>query len=445
MRAIILPFIILSLCFYGCKSHSNSGDAGHAHETTEEHAAHSHEGEGHKHEGEDHKCDGHDHEGEEHKHEGEDHKCDGHDHEGKEHNHEGEGHDHEHEAEAGAAHSDEIIFTKAQAAKTDFEVKEIQPGTFNQVIKSTGQIQAAPGDESVIVATSNGVISYNSNITEGRAVNKGQTLFSIASKNMAEGDLYSKVRGTYDKAKAEYERAESLVKDKIISQREFEAIRLDYENARLAFDAIAGTHTGKGVGVVSPLGGYIKNILVKEGEYVTTGQALGTVSQNKRLILRAEVSEKHYNSLKNINSANFKTPYDNKVYVLSELNGKILSFGKASNTNNFYIPVSFEFDNKGDVIPGTFTEVYLISAPVENALAIPASALTNEMGLFYVYVQLDDEGYRKQEVSVGANNGREVQIIKGLQPGDRVVTKGAYQVKMASASGAIPHGHSHEH
>ena len=65
------------------------------------------------------------------------------------------------------------------------------------------------------------------------------------------------------------------------------------------------------------------------------------------------------------------------------------------------------------------------------------------MGIFYVYVQLDEEGYRKQEVKTGASNGKEMQIISGLQPGDRVVTKGAYQVKMASASGAIPHGHEH--
>ena len=89
-------------------------------------------------------------------------------------------------------------------------------------------------------------------------------------------------------------------------------------------------------------------------------------------------------------------------------------------------------------------EIYLISKPMENALAIPVSALTNELGTFYVYVQVDEEGYRKQEVTLGANNGKEVQVLKGLRFGDRVVTQGAYQVKMASASGAIP-GHSHSH
>ena len=42
-------------------------------------------------------------------------------------------------------------------------------------------------------------------------------------------------------------------------------------------------------------------------------------------------------------------------------------------------------------------------------------------------------------------DGKQVQILKGLHTGERLVTRGAYQVKMASASGTIPHGHSHEH
>ena len=361
------------------------------------------------------------------------------------HCHDHEHADHNHESEE-AKHSDEIIFPKAQAAKTTFEVREIQPASFNQVVKTTGQILAAPGDEAVIVATSNGVVSFTSNkLTEGTKVQKGQSLFQISSKNIAEGDYYTKVKATYEAAKASYDRAESLVKDKIISQKEFENTKLEFENAKTAYDAVSNNKTAKGVSVNAPINGHVKNILVKEGEYITIGQPLATVSQNQRLVLRAEVSQRYYNAMQSIKSANFKTPYDNKVYSLEDLNGRLLSFGKTSNENLFFIPVSFEFDNKGEVIPGSFVEVYLISAPIENTLSIPVSALTNEMGTHYVYVQIDEEGYRKQEVALGANNGKEVQIIKGLHPGDRVVTQGAYQVKMASASGAIPHGHSHEH
>ena len=396
MRAIIYAITILAISLWGCKNQSSQDK--HNHSETETHAGHNHEE-----------------------------------------------HDHCHESEE-AKHSDEIIFPKAQAAKTTFEVREIQPASFNQVVKTTGQILAAPGDEAVIVATSNGVVSFTSNkLTEGTKVQKGQSLFQISSKNIAEGDYYTKVKATYEAAKASYDRAESLVKDKIISQKEFENTKLEFENAKTAYDAVSNNKTAKGVSVNAPINGHVKNILVKEGEYITIGQPLATVSQNQRLVLRAEVSQRYYNAMQSIKSANFKTPYDNKVYSLEDLNGRLLSFGKTSNENLFFIPVSFEFDNKGEVIPGSFVEVYLISAPIENTLSIPVSALTNEMGTHYVYVQIDEEGYRKQEVALGANNGKEVQIIKGLHPGDRVVTQGAYQVKMASASGAIPHGHSHEH
>ena len=414
MRTIIYAITILAISLWGCKNQSSKDK--HTHSATETHAGHDHEGHDHEHEGHDHE-----HEtGEEHA-----------------------GHSHESEE---TKHSDEIIFPKAQAAKTTFEVREIQPASFNQVVKTTGQVLAAPGDEAVIVATSNGVVSFSSNkLTEGTKVQKGQSLFQISSKDIAEGDYYTKVKATYEAAKASYDRAEALVKDKIISQKEFESIKLEFENAKTAYDAVSNNKTAKGVSVNAPINGHMKNILVKEGEYITVGQPIATVSQNQRLVLRAEVSQRYYNAMQSVKSANFKTPYDNKVYSLEDLNGRLLSFGKTSNENSFFIPVSFEFDNKGEVIPGSFVEVYLISAPIENTLSIPVSALTNEMGIHYVYVQIDEEGYRKQEVALGANNGKEVQIIKGLHPGDRVVTKGAYQVKMASASGAIPHGHSHEH
>ena len=72
------------------------------------------------------------------------------------------------------------------------------------------------------------------------------------------------------------------------------------------------------------------------------------------------------------------------------------------------------------------------------------SALTEEQGSFFVYLQLDEEGYKKQLVTLGADNGESVQILSGVKAGDRVVTEGAYQVKLASATNAIP-AHSHEH
>lgn len=440
MKTILFILLIASISLYGCKN--NTSHTGHDHGSKQTAAptkttVHNHDDHDHDHD--------HDH-GAENKHEHSGHEHDGHDHSDCEGDHDHSGHHHGEGNSEEAEHSDEIVFTREQAAKTDFEVQKIVAGKFHQVIKTTGQILAAPGDEVIVVANSNGIVSFNlPDLSEGLPVKQQTVLFQISSKNMAEGDYFSRTKAVYETAKLNYERARSLVKDKIISQREFEAIQLEYENAKINYEAIADTQTARGVSIKAPLAGFVKNILIKEGEYVTAGQPLATISQNRRLVLRAEVSQKHYQSLKSINTANFKTPYDNNVYSLSELNGKLLSYGKTSGEDLFYLPVSFEFDNKGDVIPGSFVEVYLISYPLENTLSVPVSALTNEMGYFYVYLQIDSDCYRKQEVSIGADNGKEVQILNGLHSGDRVVTRGAIQVKMAAASGAIPHGHSHEH
>lgn len=378
----------------------------------------------------------------------------GHDHEG--HNHETEeahdpdheGHDHDHEGPeqetAAAGHSDEIILTPEKAKAAGVEVETIRPKAFRQVITVSGQVQAAQGDESVVVANVAGVVSFRHPVTDGMSVGKGAAILNISAENMPDGDPVKRTRIAYETAKKEYERAARLVESQIVSQKEFNAVKENYENARLAYEAISKHQTGTGVAVTAPMGGYIKNCLVKEGDYVSVGQPLVSITQNRRLFLRADVSERYYGYLHSIQSANFKTPYNNKVYELDELKGRLLSYGKASGATSFYVPVTFEFDNRGDVVPGSYVEVYLLSSEMPDVLTLPVTALTEEQGLYFIYLQLDEEGYKKQEVTLGANNGKEVQILSGLKAGDRVVTRGAYHVKLASASNAIP-AHSHEH
>ena len=143
-------------------------------------------------------------------------------------------------------------------------------------------------------------------------------------------------------------------------------------------------------------------------------------------------------------SANFETPYDGRVYSLAEMGGRLLSVGKGSDGTSAYIPVTFEFNNGGEVIPGSFVEVFLLSAPRPETLAVPLSAVTEDQGVYSVFVQLDPETYVKREVKLGASDGTRVQILEGLSSGETIVSRGVAQVKMASFSGAIP-GHTHSH
>lgn len=388
---------------------------------------------------------GHDHEGHTHgSEEVHDHDHEGHDHASENHsghNHEGEA---AHAAEADHAHADHITLCPEKAREAGVVVETIQPQAFRQVIPTSGQVLAAQGDETVVVANVAGVVSFRRPVTEGMAVARGAALLDLSAEHLPQGDPVERARIAYETAKQEYERAARLVESQIVSQKAFNALKETYENARLAYEAIAKNRTRGGVSVTAPQGGYIKTCLVQEGDYVNVGQPLVSITQNRRLFLRADVSERHYPSLRRIHSAHFKTPYDNQVYALDELNGRLLSYGKASGTASFYVPVTFEFDNRGEVIPGSFVEVFLLGDEQPDALVLPVSALTEEQGLHFIYLQVGPDAYKKQEVTLGANNGSEVQILKGLHAGDQVVTRGAYQVKLASATNAIP-AHSHEH
>ena len=471
MKKIFFMGVMGMFLLGSCSSHSGHNHEGHDHEghnhATEEHA-HNHEG--HSHESHDHEGHNHGEEGHNHDHEGHDHSHDGHNHEG--HNHEGHNHDaheghnhaeevHNHDAHAHEGHNhdaheghdhdhghahgvnpDEIILAPHKAKAAGVASMEIQPKSFRQVIKASGEVQAAQGNESTIVANVAGVVSFQRSVTEGMQVGKGATIMTISASKLQDGDPAERARIAYEAAKADFDRASRLVESQIVSQKEFNAIKEKYENARIAYEALSKNQTKGGVAVSAPMGGYIKNLLVKEGDYVSVGQPLATVTQNNRLFLRADVSERYYKYLNNITSANFKTPYDNQVYELEALNGKLLSYGKSA--GSFYVPVTFSFDNKGEVIPGSFVEIYLLSKDMENSIVLPVEALTEEQGLYFIYIQKCEESYKKQEVKLGASNGKEVQILSGVQPGDKVVVKGAYHVKLASASNALP-AHSHEH
>lgn len=358
-----------------------------------------------------------------------------------------DGHDHEMEAEAkesNEGHADEIVLTMEKAQAAGVEVEDIQPGRFRSVITTSGQVLAAQGDEATVVAAVSGVVNFTRPLTEGTQISAGIALLTVSSQHIQEGDPVKRARIAYETAKSEYERAAKLVDKRIVSQKDFNQLKENYENARIAYEALSPSKDGKGVAVKSPIGGYVKSCLVKEGDYVTVGQPLLTVTQTRRLQLKAEVSERYYAALKSIVSANFTTTYDDKIYRLDDLKGRLLSYGKSSGDTSFYIPVIFEFDNHGDVIPGSFVEVYLLSEERQGVVSVPVSAITEEQGLNFVYLQVDAECYKKQEVKLGMNDGCRVEILSGLKGGEKVVTAGAMHVKLAAAGNTIP-GHTHNH
>lgn len=112
--------------------------------------------------------------------------------------------------------------------------------------------------------------------------------------------------------------------------------------------------------------------------------------------------------------------------------------------NDHYLPVIFKLENDGQLLEGAFAEVYLQAKERSAILAVPSTALAEEQGGTYLYIQLAGESYTKRFVTTGENDGLYVEITGGLNAGERVVTRGVMLVKAASmATGVVGDGHSH--
>lgn len=373
------------------------------------------------------------------------HSGDAHDHESHGDAHEKEVHEHENK-DAHEGHEGEIIFSQAQAKAVGLTTETVKVGPFNDVIKVSGQIMASSLGEHTVVASSSGIVTLMpAATTEGNRINSGQTIASISSRNLQDGDPTERARIDYETALREYNRSKTLASQKIISQKEMELVEQRFRTAKANYEGIAKTMTDRGVSVKAGMSGYVKNISVTQGDYVSMGQPIMTITQTRRLMLRADMPQQRYGQLKTVSTANFRPASDNKIYKLKDLNGKLLSYGKTAQQTGPYITVTFEFDNVGDLMAGTYADVYLIGSERQGVISIPKTALTEEQGIYHVYTKVKGEkdAYLKREVTIGQDNGQRVEIISGLHNGDEVVTKGTYQIKLASIQTTIPHGHSH--
>lgn len=362
----------------------------------------------------------------------------------EQHEHEAEGHEHGHEEGV-------ILFSTEKAKAAGLTTEEIKEGTFQTAIRVSGQVLEAQGDEAAVIAKSSGVLRFvRDHLSEGMTIKQGEVIATINSEGIVGGDPIAQNHADMAAKKAAYERAKRLVEDSLISRKEYERIEAEYEMARLA---IGSSKSKSGAVATSPLSGYVKQVLIKEGSYVEAGQTIAMVTKSCNLQLRAELPEKYFAQMHDITDANFVMSYDEEsVHRVSALNGHLVSMGKSASEGSAYIPITFEFDNRGNVVPGSFADIWLLGLQRSNVLSVPTKALTEEQGIHYVYLQLpsDEPGeapheYEKREVKLGQSNGERTEILSGIKKGESVVVEGVIQVKLAGASGAIPEAHSHSH
>lgn len=346
------------------------------------------------------------------------------------------------------SHEGEIEFTAEQKSRIDFAVEKVGVGPFGQVIKTVGQLLPVPGGEQVLVAPTSGLLSFQGTaVVEGAQAAANRPLFYISGGNMADNNIgirYLEAENEYLKAKAEYERKEALANDQIVSSSELTAAKTEFLNAEAVYNNLKNSFSSGRYSVAPNINGYIQHINVSSGQHVDAGEPLATVVADNQLYVRAEVRQSQASKLSEISSASFKTN-DGTTYSLDDLNGKLVAYGRGADPEHPLLPATFLIDNPGTLVPGTFVDTYIVTGEKHDAITVPNGSIVEEMGAYFVFVELHEDMYGKIPVTPGGTDGFRTEILSGLTGEEIVVSKGAIFVKLAQGAGTLDAHAGHVH
>jgi HlyD family secretion protein len=186
----------------------------------------------------------------------------------------------------------------------------------------------------------------------------------------------------------------------------------------------------------SPINGVVTERPLYPGETAAAGSPLLIVMDTSSVIARAHIPQNDAAALKTGDAATITGPDGTPV------NGKVTLVSPAVDPNSTTVEVWVEAPNPSDSLrPGTTAKVQITARTVVDALIVPASALLKTPeGATVVMVIGSDNKAHQVNVDPGIREGDRVQITKGLNGSETVITSGGYglpdntKVKIAAAS-----------
>lgn len=277
-------------------------------------------------------------------------------------------------------------------------------------------------------------------VTQGARVKAGQTLAVLESSELGEArSAYMQAKSEAALTEAALARAESLVREEIIPQKEHLRAKSDAERARAALRAaedklrllgVSASVAEKGEAfaaypLTAPFSGTIIERKAVVGELAQADQALFTVADLSTVWLEADVFEKDLAKLGVGVAARIAvTAYPDKSFT-----GKLTYLGDTMDKATRTVKARIEAPNPGaNLKPGMFATAVLQANATAQAVLVPEQAVTLYQGHPAVFIEASG-GFTPRAVETGPAVGGKVAIKTGLAPGERIVVAGAYALK----------------
>jgi RND family efflux transporter MFP subunit len=355
-----------------------------------------------------------------------------------------------------------FAYLKEQQWTNEFATAHVREAELRRATRVPAAIEALPGGEAIVAAPAAGRFMAESLPTIGTTVRAGQTLGRLEPRLSGGDDRATltaqgaEARAALDAARIEQTRAERLLADRAVPARRVEdarrattvaEARLQAAETRLAqreetLTSGGGGAGGNNFGLRAPIAGRIAEVMATLGASYDEGAPLFKIVRTDRVELRAQVPAADAESTRGVASLAFEIPGRPDPIVLQPR--RTYDAG-IIDPKTRALPVQFEVENPGGrlLVGQTGTAVLYKSDRVRGP-AVPKAAVLFEAGRPYVFIQVGGERFTRRYVEIATRDGDLIGIRSGLQTGDRVVIKGAYDVQLASAAKGLPaEGHVH--
>ncbi len=357
-----------------------------------------------------------------------------------------------------------ISYLKEQQWKTEFRTEPVTKRMFSNSVRASGVILSKKNLDVIVSAPFAGMLQpeHNGRVpTMGTMVRNGQVLATLTpAAQTADGSdnfakQYVEARSKKALAQSEFERAKQLYDKEAISSKEYQEAEAEFKQAEANFSAIA-KYVQPDVEkpqrpnefnflLKAPISGTVTEAHFILGKQFNAGEPLFRIVNSATVWLQAFVPVAEAGKLLQPRRAEFHIAGFTETFEVNERNGKLVSFSSVVDEKSRTIPVIFEVANPQQRLRiGMFADVLIKTGKEENILVVAESALIEEEGRYSVYVHVEGEAFAKRDVELGGRDRGHVAVLKGVRDGERVVTTGAYQVRLASLSTQLPaHGHDH--
>ncbi len=258
------------------------------------------------------------------------------------------------------------------------------------------------------------------NFKEGTEVKQGQLLAKVNDKPL-QAQL-QKLNAQVKLAEDRVFRQNALLLKDAVSQEAYEQVKTELETLKADIELVEANIAQ--TELRAPFDGVIGLRQVSVGSYASPTTVVATLTKISPLKVEFSVPERHANSIAKGTKLTFSVegklvPYNAVVYATeSRIDVE---------TRTLTIRALYQ-NTDGLLLPGRYTTVNVKLNEIPNAIAIPTEAIVPELGVDKVYVYRSGKA-QPVEVTTGIRTDAEVQIVKGLQVGDTIITSGTLQLR----------------